>query len=101
PLGYVLIARGETVWYAGAETLTSVLKVFLAVLLLRYHGLVGTAIAYPVLYACYTVGMLLVIRYRSGFTWNRSVVKLLLVSAVLVALGFGLSFALSSLMALI
>jgi PST family polysaccharide transporter len=88
PISFILLAKGEKTWYAASETAAHVLKFTVAATLLYRVGLVGAAIAYPILYLLYTVGMLLLSKHLTGFRWSHQVMRLLGLAAALVGLGF-------------
>jgi len=88
PLAYILIAKGEKGWFAASETIANILKFILAASLLIGMGLIGTSIAYPILYLIYTIGMLVITRHLTGFRWNRQVGHLLGIAGILIVLGF-------------
>jgi antigen flippase len=88
PMGFILLAEGEKTWFLASETIAHVIKFTVAAALLYRMGLVGTAIAYPILYLLYTVGLLLLSGHLTGFRWSYQVLRLLGQAAALVGLGF-------------
>jgi antigen flippase len=80
PLAFIQIARGETTSYLVAQTLFNAIHFILIVLGLRHFGLVGVAAALPVVYALYTVGILVYVRVSGGFQWSATVVRLIILS---------------------
>ncbi len=88
PMGFILLAKGQKSWFVATETIANVLKFAFAAALIYRLGLVGTAIAYPVLYLLYTVGMLHLSGHLTGFRWSDQVLRLLGLALVLVGLGF-------------
>lgn len=88
PLGFMLMAKGASRWYAFTETLFTILNVALAIWLLRIYGLMGIALASAVLYAAYNIGMVLLAAHLTGFRWSTGVIKLFAASAILVGSGF-------------
>ena len=87
-MGFILLAKGEKTWFVASETTAHVLKFTVAAALLYRMGLVGTAIAYPILYLLYTVGLLLLSGHLTGFRWSYQVLRLLGLAAALGGLGF-------------
>lgn len=71
PLGYVLIAKGESMWYAVTETLFALMQLLFSWLGLKYWGLTGISCAFALLYVFHgtlmriLVGRLIGFRYRS------------------------------------
>ncbi len=88
PMGFILLAKGEKIWFVVSETTALVFKFAVSAALLYQMGLVGTAIAYPILYVLYTAGLLVLSRHLTGFRWSDQVLRLLGLAAVLVGLGF-------------
>lgn len=91
PLGYIQLAKGAARWFAATELLFAVLHLLFIWAGLRWLGLWGVALAFAVLYLCYTALMLWVGRWLTGFRWSRGVVKLLLWSGGAVLLAFALA----------
>ena len=74
------------------ETITIALWLWLVVVLVSVVGVVGAAYAFAVIYIGLTFSMLGVVRSLIGFRWSRPVKELLALSALMVALSFGLTF---------
>lgn len=89
PMGFVQMAMGASRYFIATETVFSVIQIALVWLCLRHFGLEGIAIAFAGLYVFYTIGMLLVTRKLSGFSWNSGVSKLLAVSIGIIAATYG------------
>lgn len=88
PMGFMLMAKGESGWFAATETFVTLCHLGLAVLLLRWFGLRGISLAFAILYGVYVLVMLCVARYLTGFQWSLAVWKLLAASAVLILIAF-------------
>jgi antigen flippase len=88
PLGFIQLAKGASLWFAITETVAVFVHLAMVWLGLRWLGLMGVAIAFPILYGLYTAGMLWVAFRLSGFRWSRDVIRLLSVGAVLVLATF-------------
>lgn len=91
PLGYIQVAMGASRWFAATETVFLALCLGLVFGLVRTVGVVGTAYAFALSYFFYTLGMLWVAHALIDFRWSRAVQRLLGLTVVLVALGFGLT----------
>lgn len=91
PLGFIQLAKGASRVFMLTETSTIALWMVLVFLLVPPFGVVGTAYAFALVYAFYTLVMLGVSRHLTGFHWSRSVKKLLALSSLMVALSFGLT----------
>ncbi len=88
PMGFALAAKGVSGWYFAVECAAHLLRLILSIALLRWLGLLGTALAFSILYFIYTALMLWVCRRLTGFRWSDSSYKLMMVSAALVLMGF-------------
>ena len=90
PLGFIQLAKGASITYTATETAANALHLFFVWVGLRYMGIVGVAVAFAVLYGCYTVIVFWVAVRLSGFRWSRSVVKLIVFSAIFIGMVFGI-----------
>ena len=88
PMGFILLAKAASRWFAATETVSNLLYLGLSILLLHFLGLWGVALAFAGLYASYTLGMLCVTSYLCGFRWTAGVLRLLIAAFCLVAAGF-------------
>lgn len=88
PMGFALAAKGAAAWFVTAESCANVLRLSLSIILLRWLGLWGTALAIPLLYLVYTALLLWICRRLTGFRWASSSLKLMARSAALVFAGF-------------
>jgi enterobacterial common antigen flippase len=91
PLGFIQLAKGAGKWFASTETAFAALQMLLVVIGLRLLGLKGVAVAFALLYFCYTLGVLWVASRLSGFTWSTPAVRLLAISGLLMLGTFALS----------
>jgi PST family polysaccharide transporter len=88
PMGFVVIAKNKKWWFFATTTLANLLNLALTYWFLKTMGLVGAAIAMPVLYLVYTLLVLLVSRHLTGFCWNHHALRLLGASGLIVLCGF-------------
>ena len=88
PMGFILLAKGASRWFAATETIFGFLHLGLCYLLLRWLGLWGVALAFAGFYASYSLCMLWITRRLSGLCWTPGVIRLLGISTTLVAAGF-------------
>lgn len=88
PLGYVQLAKGRAGLFIATETAAHSAHLLLTVAGLHLFGLDGVGIAFAVLYGVYTLGMLWVCRFLSGFRWSRAAGTILLASCAAVAASF-------------
>jgi PST family polysaccharide transporter len=91
PLGFVQLAQGRAKVFMATEAVFSALHVVLLLAAVRWLGLLGCGVAFFAVYVAYTVVMLKVCRWMSGFCWSRHALMLVTLSvtsssAVLVAL---------------
>lgn len=85
PLGYIQLAKGAARWFVFTESVFIALQFSLMYWLVTAVGLSGAAYAFAAAYACYTVGMLWIGYKLIGIKWSPQVVRLLLISAILMA----------------
>jgi len=76
PMGYVLIAKGESRLFSITETAWNGIYLGLFFVGLKFFGLTGAAISGCILYIIVTAGMVLIARRLIGYKWSRSVWKL-------------------------
>lgn len=84
PLGYTLIAKGESFWFALTETAFCALNVGLAWLGLKYGGLAGVALGFAAMYLSYTVIMRVIVGRLLGFSYSQPAWVLAVVGSALV-----------------
>lgn len=88
PMGFVVIAKNQKSWFLATTTLASLLHLGFTYGFLKAMGLIGAAIAMPVLYVFYTLLVVVVSRHLTGFRWNHDAARLLLASGLIVVCGF-------------
>ena len=88
PMGFILLAKGESRWYAATESAANILLLGMTLLLLKSLGLWGVALAFALLYSVYCAGMLCLVRHLSGFFWSGSALRLLSQGGVLITAAF-------------
>lgn len=87
PMGFILLAKGASRWFAIVETVFAGVQVALLFLLVARHGLVGAAQAFAGAYAVYVLVMLWVMRTLMGSTWSSSVRRLVGISSACICAG--------------
>ena len=88
PMGFIMVAKGESRWFAASETVSNMLHLSLTIYCMYTFGLWGISLAFALLYAVYTVGVYCIARRLSGFRWSPAAIRLLLTSTALVATAF-------------
>lgn len=88
PMGYIMVAKGESRWFAASETISTMFYLGLMIGCMRALGLWGAALAFAVLYSGYTVAVYFIARQLTGFRWSPGASRLLLASAALIIAGF-------------
>jgi len=88
PLGFVMLALGEGMWYTLIETSFRVVQVITIGLFLHFFGLVGVAASMPLLYIGYTVMVLMVAKRLTGFSWSPDANGLIFKSVLVGGLAF-------------
>lgn len=101
PMGFTMIAKGAKGWFAISETGAATCQLILTVGLLYGFGLVGTAVAYAVLYLFYTGFVFWICRRLTSFGWSPTTLRLLGASTVMVLAAFGCSHLMSEVPGLI
>ena len=91
PMGFILLAKGETRWFTVTETIFNVVQLGLSAILLKYFGIVGVSYAFVGVYLLHGVGMLFLAKAISGYGWRKQTVLLLLASTTLVLGAFSLA----------
>lgn len=88
PMGYIMVAKGETRWFAASETISTALYLALMIGCMRAIGLWGAALAFATLYLAYSFAVYFIARHLTGFRWSPAATRLLMASAALIAAGF-------------
>jgi PST family polysaccharide transporter len=88
PLGFVILAKGVGAWYAVSESCGNLLRLSLSMLFLHWLGLWGAALAVPVTYGLYTLGLLWICKRLTGFTWSPNSLRLISMSGALILAAF-------------
>ncbi len=83
PMGYVLIAKGNSLLFALTELAAGVVNVGLIVFCMKAWQLEGAGISFALLYLFYTVMMAFIIARLTDFHWSLTALKIL-VPAVLI-----------------
>lgn len=88
PIGYIQVAKGASITFAVSETTANTLHLLFIWFGLKYWGLVGVAMAFAALYACYSAVLYLIAVRLSGFRWSGAVLRLIASSALLIGAQF-------------
>lgn len=88
PMGFIMVAKGESRLFAISETIFTILYLTLIISLTHTIGLWGSALAFAILYVAYTIGVYCIANRMTGFEWKRATIKLLSTSIALIASGF-------------
>ncbi|MDH7599254.1 MAG: O-antigen translocase [Sedimentisphaerales bacterium] len=76
PIGFVLLAKGKGRVFFWTELVWNLVHVGFIWLGLRLFGLIGTGIAFFVLYVTYTAGIFAVVNRISGFRWSAANIRI-------------------------
>jgi PST family polysaccharide transporter len=87
PMGYILLARAESRWFVFTETVFVVLQAVIALISVKFFGLIGTAYTLALMYFLHTIAMFLLSRWMIGFFWSAAVKKLLFSGLMMVSAG--------------
>ncbi len=88
PMGYIILAKGASRWFAITETAANGLLLGLTIVFLQQFGLWGVSLAFAVLYAFQCLAMAWLSHHLTGFRWNLETGRLLLLTSILVVAGF-------------
>jgi antigen flippase len=83
PLGFVILAKGKGQLYFLTELFANVFFVGVTYYFALIWGLIGTGMAFMILYVFYTVLMLFIVHRLVGASWTRHTLKLTLVSSAI------------------
>jgi len=86
PMGFIMLALGESKWFAGSETLVFVAHASLALVAIQAYGLQGAGVAFAVLYASYTIMVFIISRRLIRFRWSVTALQLFAKASALIAL---------------
>ncbi len=92
PLGFILLARGDTIAFLVTEVVACLVHVGLVLAGVWWFGLAGAGAAFAGLYLFYVVLMCWVVRRRHGYIWRKSTRNVVLTGSLVVAAGFGTTF---------
>jgi len=88
PMGFLLVARAKGKVYFWTEITTWSLQIVLVYFGLQWFGLLGTGIAFFILYVFYTVMMFLLLNRVNKFKWSTQVVKIIISMSLVFTLAF-------------
>jgi PST family polysaccharide transporter len=88
PLAFIVLALGRGRLYLLTETATNLVSFILMVIGLLIFGIEGVAIGFFILYIIYTLIMYITAKYLIGFSWSRSVNRLLIILLPMIILDF-------------
>ena len=89
PLGFIVLAKGKRKMFFWTELLTNSGSAGLIWVCVHFFGLLGSGIAFFILYLCHSVTVYLLARYLTGFRWSTANRQLALFFAPLVGVVFG------------
>jgi antigen flippase len=88
PLGYIMLAMGKGRWFLLTETTFNFFHMILIFLGLLAFGVKGVAIAFFVMYLCYSLAVFFVARHLTEFVWSKTASKLGVVALTTLILTF-------------
>lgn len=88
PMGFVLLAKGASKWFAGTETFFGILHLVLVFVGIHFFGLTGAAIAFFVMYIFHNATMVALTKYITGYSWSSSVLGLIVFTGTLTCIAF-------------
>lgn len=91
PMGYILVGKGAAYRYALITTSFHVVHIVTAAFLIEAYGLLGVAIANPVLGFLYVFGMRAMAAPLIDFSWSMKTLEIMVISFVVLVMGFAVS----------
>jgi len=91
PLGYVLIAKGKSLFFALAEIAFGAVNVGLIVLCMNLWKLEGVGVSFALSYLFHTVMVLTIAWWLTGFRWSVTALKILAPAVLILAAIFACS----------
>jgi len=88
PMGFILMAKGKMKVFFGAELLTNAVHLGLTWAGIKYFGLPGAGMAFFGRNVFYTILIFGIVKRMTGFTWSRTNIRLVLVTAPATAIVF-------------
>ena len=76
PLGFVMLALGKGKWFFMTETAANIFHIVLIAFAIPIFGLLGVAMAFPLLYVVYTLAVWMAARQLAIFQWSPASFKL-------------------------
>lgn len=92
PISFVLLARNKGLLFLMTEVVFYAVYLLSVYLLYPLYGLEVTGMGYLIAYAVYSPVIFFAVRRISGFSWNKHVLKIILVNLLLVAVSFVLTY---------
>jgi PST family polysaccharide transporter len=92
PMGFIMLAKGESRWFIATETAGSGLRAAMNLALVPAIGVVAAAYSFAVTYVLYTMLMLLVSRRLIGFSWSYSTARLILGAVIVILFSFAVHY---------
>ena len=92
PMGMVLLALGKARLFSIKEAITYIIYIALIWAGLHYLGLVGTAVAFFIVYSAGVLMIRIITGYLIDFKWTRESLELIGMSVILAGIVFALNF---------
>ena len=87
-LGYIIVAKGDSVLFIKTEVLFSLLLFAMSIIGYNYDGLRGIGIGYLIYYVIYLIAMKIITTRMYHFKFDHELYKVLLISVLLCGLTF-------------
>jgi PST family polysaccharide transporter len=88
PMGFLFVARAKGVVFFWTEIISWTLQIVLVYFGLQFFGLVGTGVAFFILYIFYTIMMFILLNRENDFKWSSQVVKTIISMSLVFTLAF-------------
>lgn len=87
PMGFVFIARAKGKMFFVLQVLAQTILLILTFLFINYYGLLGTGIAFFLMYCCHIIYVYFFVNRENQFSWSFNVLKTIIFLSVLFGIG--------------
>jgi len=88
PAVYIILAKGKFQLFILTETVWAILHILLTLIFMKWLGLEGLGLAYVGLYFLYSILVIYIARYLSGFIWTKQSLSLITIGILACATVF-------------
>lgn len=88
PMAYILVARAKSIIFFITEIITNLVHLLLIYFLIKKYGIIGTGIAFFVMYFFYSFFIYFLIKLENGFSWSPEVFKQISLYGIIFLISF-------------